>query len=280
MDKTLNCGQTFRWVKKNKEWFGVANGTPLILNFDESGSLLRVRSNTTEMMGEELENGVIHYLGLNDSLQSIKGNAKRNIEKNYPDFVPAFERIMDTNIGIRLLRQDPWEMLVEFLLSTQSSITTIKKRCECLADHFPENQVFVGDDSFFLFPGIDQLRSLKVEDYRSMLFGYRSKWLKELTDSLDIREFNAKKSAPLEQKLNYLTSFSGIGYKVANCVALFGFSDFRAFPVDVWISRFLKQTFGVTGNAESLMYVGQEIFGEFCGYIQEYIFYYIRNGCA
>src|SRR6056297_925260 len=112
-----------------------------------------------------------------------------------------------------------------------------------------------------------------------MLFGYRSKWLKKLVDTIDIREFRALKNMPLQQKLNYLTSFSGVGYKVANCVALFGFADFSAFPVDVWISRFLKQNFGITGNAESLMVVGQEIFGDFCGYIQEYIFYYIRTGC-
>jgi len=279
LKKTLNCGQTFRWTKKNGEWFGVANETPLILNYDRTKCLLRVKSNSREMMGEDLENGIINYLGLNDSLQSIKGSALRNLEKVYPDYCSTFERIMDTNIGIRLLRQDPWEMLIEYLLSTQSSITTIKKRCDSLTRFFPENQVFVGEESFFLFPRLDQLKRLGVDDFRSMLFGYRSKWLKELVDTIDIREFESLRNTPLEQKLNYLTSFSGIGYKVANCVSLFGFSDFSAFPVDVWISRYLNKTFGITGNAKSLMYVGQKIFGDFCGYIQEYIFYSIRNSC-
>lgn len=280
LDKTLNCGQTFRWYKKNGKWYGVVNRTPLILYHNKTKCMLTVQSNCEEINGENLENGVIHYLGLNDSLQSIKGNALKQVEKTYPEFVLLFNEIVDTNIGIRLLRQDPWEMLVEYLLSTQSNIPTIKKRCETLASFFTENQVFVGEYPFFLFPSIDQLRRLEVTDFQSMLFGYRSKWLKELVDVIDIREFYTLKNTPLEQKLNYLTSFSGIGYKVANCVALFGFSDFRAFPVDVWISRFLKQHFNVTGNAESLMIVGQNIFGEFCGYIQEYIFYYIRTSCS
>lgn len=279
LDKTLNCGQTFRWHKNRDKWHGVVHRTPLILKYDKEKSLLTVQSNCEEINGENLENGVIHYLGLNDSLQSIKGNALKQVEKNYSDFVPLFDKIFDTTLGIRLLRQDPWEMLVEYLLSTQSNIPTIKKRCETLASFFTENKVFVGEFPFFLFPSIDQLRRLETDDFQSMLFGYRSKWLKELTDSIDMKEFCMLKNAPLEQKLNYLTSFSGIGYKVANCVALFGFSDFRAFPVDVWISRFLKQHFDVTGNAESLMGVGQNIFGDFCGYIQEYIFYYIRTTC-
>lgn len=279
LDKTLNCGQTFRWYKKNNQWLGVANGTALIFDFNQKSDLLKIQSNCEEIKGENLENGVIHYLGLNDSLQSIKGSALKQVEKSYPDFVPKFHEIVDTTIGIRLLRQDPWEMLVEYLLSTQSNINTIKNRCETLAAFFPENQVFVGEEPFFLFPSVEQLRRLSVDEFQSMGFGYRSKWLKNLIDTIDIREFHAIKNMPLEQKINYLTSFNGIGFKVANCVSLFGFSDFKAFPVDVWISRFLNQFFGVTGNAESLMIMGQEIFGDFCGYIQEYIFYYIRTSC-
>ncbi|MFP4461336.1 MAG: DNA glycosylase [Thermotogota bacterium] len=277
LDRTLTCGQTFRWLKQNDNWYGVANNTPLILNYNKTKGILKVQSNCEEIMGENLENGIIHYLGLNDSLESIKGNSLKQVEKNYPEFVPSFNEIVDTKLGIRLLRQDPWEMLVEYLLSTQSNISTIKKRCETLASFFPENQVFVGQEPFFIFPTVDQLRKLELQDFQTMLFGYRSKWLKDLVGAIDIREFRSIKNVPLEQKLNYLICFSGIGYKVANCVALFGFSDFKAFPVDVWISRFLKQNFGVTGNSESLMIVGQEIFGDFCGYIQEYIFYNIRT---
>ena len=280
LDKTLNCGQTFRWHKKNNEWLGVANGSALIFEMNKKTNLLKIQSNCEEINGENLEDAVIHYLGLNDSLQSIKGNALRQVVKSYPDFVPKFNEIVDTTIGIRLLRQDPWEMLVEYLLSTQSNINTIKKRCETLASFFPENQVYVGEETFFLFPSIEQLRRLEADEFQTMGFGYRSKWLKNLIEAIDIKEFIAIKNLPLEQKINFLTSFNGIGFKVANCVSLFGFSDFKGFPVDVWISRFLNQYFGVTGNAESLMVVGQEVFGEFCGYIQEYIFYYIRTSCG
>ncbi|HPF17668.1 MAG TPA: DNA glycosylase [Thermotogota bacterium] len=279
LERTFHCGQTFRWHKKNGEWFGVVNGVPLILFHDQFKGVLHITSNTHEIQGEDLENGIIHYLGLNDSLQSIKENAMKRIEKSYPEFQSIFERIMDTTLGIRILRQDPWEMLVEYLLSTQSNIATIKKRCECLVRVFPENHVLLGEDSFYLFPSVEQLKTLDENHFRSMQFGYRSGWLKEMIETIDIKAFKALKQSTLEQKLDYLTRFSGVGYKVANCVALFGFSDFRAFPVDVWISRFLNKYFELTGNSESLMYAGQEIFGRFCGYVQEYIFYYIRTGC-
>ncbi len=258
-------------------WYGVVNRQPLILNLNKDRSLLKIQSNSSEFLDEDLENGVISYLGLNDSLESIKGAALKKLKENWPEFVTTYEHIMDTNIGIRILRQDPWEMLVEYLLSTQSSIATIQKRSEALARLFPENKTYIGQEPFFLFPTLDQLKHLEEEDFRSMSFGYRAKWLKELIDKINMNQFLAIRNATLEQKLNYLTQFSGIGYKVANCVALFGFSEFKAFPVDVWISRFLEEFFDITGSSQKLMYVGQQIFGDYCGYIQEYIFYYIRN---
>ena len=107
LDKTLNCGQTFRWHKKNNEWLGVANGSALIFEMNKKTNLLKIQSNCEEINGENLEDAVIHYLGLNDSLQSIKGNALRQVEKSYPDFVPKFNEIVDTTIGIRLYLHNP-----------------------------------------------------------------------------------------------------------------------------------------------------------------------------
>ncbi|HOO33107.1 MAG TPA: hypothetical protein PK466_07345 [Thermotogota bacterium] len=168
-------------------------------------------------------------------------------------------------------------MLVEYLLSTQSSIPTIRRRVEELSSYFPENRVFIGDEPLYLFPTPEQLNQIDEASFQKMKFGYRSKWLKELVSTIRLNEFMQIKNLSLQHKIRYMTQFNGIGYKVANCVALFGFSSFDAFPVDVWISRFLEEFFGITGNAEKLMYTGQEIFGKNCGYIQEYIFFYIRN---
>lgn len=277
LDNTLNCGQTFRWNKHYDKWYGIVNRQPVILKYSKEEKYLEIITNSNEFSGMAVSDGILWYLGLNDSLESIKESGRKIIERKYPDFLKTYDVIFDTRLGIRMLRQHPWEMLVEYLLSTQSNIPTIKKRIELLSSYFPANRAHLADEDFFLFPSVKQLRQLDEITFKRMKFGYRSKWLKELVQTIDLNEFYQIKNQSLEHKIRYMTQFSGIGYKVANCIALFGFSAFDAFPVDVWISRFLEEYFGITGNAEKLMYKGQEIFGKNCGYIQEYIFFFIRN---
>ena len=277
LDNTLNCGQTFRWNKINGEWHGVVNRQPLVLSMNTESKTIRIRSTSPEFRQQELAEGVKEYLGLNDSLGSIKASGINALKRGYAHFVKQFDEIFVPDTGIRLLRQDPWEMVVEYLLSTQMNITTIKKRIESLCELFKENKVSMDYNDYYLFPTRDQLAGIKEEDYRKLSFGYRSKWLKQLVEEMDINQLYQLKNQKLEKKLRFLTAFPGIGFKVANCVALFGFEDFRAFPVDVWISRFMEEFFSKSGNSEKLMVEGQRIFGDYCGYIQEYIFYYIRN---
>lgn len=277
LDNTLDCGQTFRWYKRNGSWYGIVNRQPVILTHNKEEKVLEIAANSDKFYGMALSDGISWYLGLNDSLESIKESGRKNLAERYPDFLKIYENIFDITLGIRVLRQDPWEMLIEYLLSTQSNIPTIKKRVELLSACFPENKVFIGEEDFYLFPDLKQLKQLAESDFQRLKFGYRSKWLKTLVERIDIKEYMQIRNMALDHKIQYLTQFNGIGYKVANCVALFGFSSFDAFPVDVWISRFLDEYFGITGNAEKLMYKGQEIFGKNCGYIQEYIFFCIRN---
>jgi N-glycosylase/DNA lyase len=277
LDNTLNCGQTFRWCKRNDKWYGVVNRQPIILRYNKEKKILEIESNSEEFSGLKLSDGVSWYLGLNDSLETIKESGRQMIARKHPAFLESYEQIFDTSIGIRILRQDPLEMLIEYLLSTQSSILTIKRRVELLSSHFLENRTFIGFEEFFLFPTVDQLKGLGEDVFKKMKFGYRSRWLKELVEKINEDEYRQIKNTSLEHKIQYMIQFNGIGYKVANCVALFGFSAFEAFPVDVWISRFLEEFFDIIGNSEKLMHKGREIFGKNCGYIQEYIFFFIRN---
>lgn len=72
-----------------------------------------------------------------------------------------------------------------------------------------------------------------------------------------------------EDTMKYLTSWKGIGPKVANCICLFGLGHKEAFPRDVWIKRIEIEHFGG--------YFPKENYSGFAGVLQQYIFFYERN---
>ncbi len=79
-----------------------------------------------------------------------------------------------------------------------------------------------------------------------------------------------------------LKRLPGVGDKVADCVALFGFGKLEAFPIDVWMERALSRLYGQKGTYRRLAGFAHERFGEFAGYAQEYLYYneraHSRNG--
>ncbi len=77
-----------------------------------------------------------------------------------------------------------------------------------------------------------------------------------------------------------LCALPGVGAKVANCVMLFAYERLRAFPIDVWIERILRQQYfprrkKVTGLR--LREFSETYFGEHGGYAQQYLFHHART---
>lgn len=75
-----------------------------------------------------------------------------------------------------------------------------------------------------------------------------------------------------------LTRLKGVGPKVADCVALFGFGRVDSFPVDTWIEKLYREDFGgrlTDRNAIADYFTSS--FGERSGYFQQYLFHYKRN---
>ena len=72
----------------------------------------------------------------------------------------------------------------------------------------------------------------------------------------------------------------GVGPKVADCVLLFAFDSFEAFPVDVWVHRIMATTYlpDIAGRSckpsdyERIRRFAQDYFGKYAGYAQEYLY--------
>ena len=112
---------------------------------------------------------------------------------------------------------------------------------------------------------------LTLSELQSLSLGYRAKYIYETTKqvvggSLALAQWNMLSDDDLHKML---LSCYGVGEKVANCVALFGYHRIGAFPVDVWIDRIQKTYYN--GHFPVEKYEG------FAGIMQQYLFYYERK---
>ncbi|MEA2066660.1 MAG: DNA glycosylase [Thermotogota bacterium] len=276
LDTTLDCGQTFRWEKTNGYWKGVVRNTVLFIA--QNGNILKVWSSSKTLLGRNLISGIKHYFSVDHDLLSITNSLAGKLK-----FLNEYARnvSMDAfkeSYGLRILRQDPFEMIVQYVISTRNSIPNIKRISDNLSAFFPENRVMINDEAFYTFPTLKQLKQLSVNDFRSLKLAFRSSWLYEFFRKIESEDYFFKlKELSLKEKLETLMQYRGIGFKVASCVALFGYGELNAFPVDIWVKRIMDKLYNITGSTKKVMNFGIRSFSPYAGYYQEMLFRYIRT---
>lgn len=173
----------------------------------------------------------------------------------------------DCGRGIRILRQDPWETLVTFLLSQRKNIPAIRRAVETLCVRYGDP---IPGDGGCAFPAPERLAALEEADLRACSLGYRAPYVLSAArmaadGRLDFAALNAMDDDAL---LSALETVPGVGVKVASCAALFGFHRLRGFPRDVWINRMIDAEYGGSFPLERV--------AGFEGVAQQYLFYYAR----
>lgn len=195
--------------------------------------------------------------------------------------------------GIRILRQDPWEMIITFVISQQKTIPNIRQLVEALSSRYgtplaEEDALGTLLSPAFSFPTPSQLSLASLEDLMGLKLGYRAKYIHRLCQDAVSGRLDLSHLASLDYKdaMEYLTGFYGIGKKVANCVCLFGLHHIDAFPVDTWIEKILTEQYfdpkkyrRIPKNhlCETIV---KDVFGRYsgcAGIMQQYIFYYERS---
>jgi len=75
-----------------------------------------------------------------------------------------------------------------------------------------------------------------------------------------------------------LLGCDGVGDKVADCVALFGFEKYEAFPIDVWMERAMRYYFRHRKmTRKGLHDYARRHFGPYAGYAQQYLYHDLRT---
>jgi N-glycosylase/DNA lyase len=204
------------------------------------------------------------YLRTSDDIASIQRNLGRD---------DVLSRGILQISGLRLVKMDEWECLISYVLATYANIPRIKTMIDSVATAFGAEIL----DGVHAFPCVNDLRGASTEDLNRCGLGYRAGYVRAICEVLDPRDLDRMKRLGYADLRNELKGLPGVGDKVADCVALFGFGRLEAFPIDVWIRRALARLYGVTGSYAKLSEFARLRFGGFAGYAQEYMFYNERS---
>ncbi len=256
---TLECGQIFRF-KPFKDGY---------LIFSLGNACYAYKSGDKTVVETDDEEYFYKFFDLGEDYSRIFGYAMQC------DF-DVVKKSASAGKGIRILRQDPEEMLYSFIISQNNNIPRIKgiieKTCSALGDR----KEFMGEE-YYAFPSSEKLAEKDEKFYSELGYGYRAGYMTAVSKAMT-EGFKIDDSLPTAMLKAKLLTLKGVGPKVADCISLFGYHRTDSFPVDTWIEKLYVEDFGGTEkDRKKITEYFQNLFGEYSGYVQQYVFFYKRG---
>jgi N-glycosylase/DNA lyase len=267
VEHTINSGQVFLWQKFGKRWYGINGDDVLAVDEDNPLQVASYRKNEYDLFRQE------------DNM----GKVIRTISKD-----SIIREAVRRFAGLRLLRQDPFQCYISFIVSSNSSIQNIRLTLQRLSKKFGKKVIFEGKE-FFLFPRMEELASATKTELLSCGLGYRAKFVKKAALAImqNQIDFDFLKKTNYHVAKTSLLAVDGIGNKVADCILLFSLEKLDAFPLDRWTIRSIQNyypgKFSFEGKTltdkkyQTLHEQLVEYFGPYAGYCQQFLFKLIRE---
>ena len=309
---TLDSGQVFHWERIGHGFVGTMGERAIYV--EQAGAVLKVRCVETAQPAREaraLPGIVATYFALDHQLAEVCAS--------FPDD-PVMNAARDFCRGLRIIRQSKWECLATLICSSMKQVAHIRQISRKLRERFGEarkislqrsiqntqggsaapramlidsaSPTFVNIEQgtarstnnciAYTFPTVKRIAQSSEKELRKCALGYRAKNLLATARLVASGEADLEAWAALcdLELRTRLCELPGVGAKVANCVMLFAYERLRAFPIDVWIERVLREKYfprarKLTGRR--LRAFSETYFGEHGGYAQQYLFHHARR---
>jgi N-glycosylase/DNA lyase len=264
---TLESGQAFRWKWIDGGWNGVIGNHWVRLRADPFSLTAETAAPVSDW------HWLTHYLQLELDLALVAAT--------FPDDEPIRTAVSACR-GLRLLRQDPWECLASFILSSTKQIVQIRQIVSLLCERFGEAIPAAAQYApAFAFPSAARLARVTEADLRACKMGFRAPYLLETARAVTEGKLDLERlrELPVEIARDELMHMPGVGRKIADCVLLFAYGFQSAFPVDVWVIKALQKLYFPRrrASAKRLRHFSETHFGANAGYAQQYLFHYMRT---
>jgi len=278
INQIFDCGQIFRYQ--------IIDNEAIVVSKNHFASI-KTNKDNVEIFTKDIDY-FEKFFDLQTNYTEIKGTLKKD------EFLRP---CCDFGYGIRLLKQDLFEMIVSFIVSANNNIKRIKNSLNYLSKKFGNKYYISGEFNHFIltdkvslvecengkyfyhaFPTLNELKKASVEDYVDAGLGYRAVQMYKTIQFLTQEDIDIFAKKTKEEQFKFLLSLQGVGEKVANCVMLFTGLNMKSFPVDTWINKVYNAlTKTNTTDRKKIEKDLTDRYGELSGYAQQYFFYYYRE---
>jgi N-glycosylase/DNA lyase len=260
IDNSINSGQVFLWEKNGTDWYGI-NGQD-ILKINENGIIKSILNSKT------------NFFRKNDNMQEIIKSISK--DETVKKSVKQYE-------GLRIFKQEPFQCMISFIISSNSNIQKIKNSLEKISKKFGK-KVKIQNKEFFLFPKPEKLANASIEEIKKCGVGYRAPFIKQASKMIVLKKINFKylEKCDYQEAKKNICLIPGVGNKVADCILLFSLNKLEAFPLDTWMIKILEKYYSNQFNIETKTITEKQYqilhekivnyFGPYCGYAQQFLF--------
>lgn len=262
LDNTLSCGQVFRWEKRGSWWYGMVGNH--LIKITQNGSRLIYHGADKEFIS--------YYFQLDLDLPAVLDS----IDKD-----PFIHSAIEKQYGLRIVAQPAWECTISYISATFTNIPLVRKRIALLSQSYG-SEIRSGQKISFIFPNPSVLASACETGLNECKLGYRARYIcstaRFMQDNPSWEDFIRRLDYSDARK--EVMKLQGVGPKAADCILLFAFLKYEAFPIDVWIQRIMRHYLpppaeGCTCTPreyDRIARFAREYFGAYSGYAQEYLY--------
>ncbi len=261
----MNSGQVFRMSKEKSKIAGLPDIYSAYSGDNDICFYLNRNTDTWDFVCEENQwdfwtnyfDFDTDYVGFNSRIRASKDIFLKDALKD--------------SFGMRILRQDLWEVFISYVISQNNNIPKIKKSIQILSDRYSDG---------IHFPKADVLASVPEDELMNgTALGYRADYIINISRAVMAGSLDIEAISRMDYDSAYhtLLSIKGIGPKVANCIMLYGFHFMESYPIDTWMKKIISEDYNQYSKEEYMNYINSNYHG-FQGYIQQLQFYHKRKG--